>query len=102
MLGCDKTITLTHTEYNSHTGTDIVTETEIYGVSWYSQNRAAVDSAGLHAARTFKCRIPEEVLPDGVMPMPGDTIYCCGTSATVLDVHDNRGHALGHVYVEAG
>lgn len=101
MLGCDKTITLVHTAYDSATDTDITTETVLAGVSWYAQNRAAVDSTGLHSARVYKCRIPAAVWGDTALPVPGDTIRCGTVSAAVLDVHDNRGKANGHIYVEA-
>ena len=101
MLGCDKTITLIHIAYDGQADADVTTETVFTGVSWYGQNRAAVDSAGLHNARVYKCRIPAAVQGDAALPVPGDVI-CCGTvRATVLDVHDNRGRANGHIYVEA-
>ena len=101
MVCCDKTVTLVHAGYDGRADTDTSSETVLKGVSWYSQNRAAVDSTGLHHARIFKCRIPENVLGHAALPVPGDVLRYGDITATVLDVHDNRGHTGGHVYVEA-
>ena len=101
MVCCDKNVTLVHAGYERTADTDTSSETVLKGVSWYSQNRAAVDSTGLHHARIFKCRIPENVLGHAALPVPGDVLRYGDITATVLDVHDNRGHTGGHVYVEA-
>ena len=89
MFGCDQTVTLTHLHYDGDADRDVKEETTLTGVSWYGQAKTAVDSTGLHAARVYKCRIPESAAPAGL------------DIATVLDVHDNRGHPAPHWYVEA-
>ena len=101
MLGCDKDAVLTHLAFDEDTGGDKKIQTALHGVSWYIQNKTAVDSGGLHAARLVKCRIPAAVLGDASLPVPGDTLTCGGLTAAVLDVHDNRGRVNGHIYVEA-
>ena len=73
--------------------------TELRGVHWYAQHKAAADN-GLRAALTVKCRIPSDVLGDAPLPVPCDTLTCGNVTVTVVDVHDNRGGAIGHVYVE--
>ena len=55
MLGSDKDAVLTHLAFDEDTGGDKKTETALHGVSWYIQNKTAVDSGGLHAARLVKC-----------------------------------------------
>lgn len=42
----------------------------IQGVSWYAQNKYAVDDSGLKAAKLYKVRIPKENAP-GYLP-PGE------------------------------
>ena len=103
MRGCGKTVVITHLEYDSNTDSDISQVQTLHGCSWYSQNKTSVDSTGIHAARVFKCRIPESAA--GGMPLKlsaGDLITCDGEKATVLDWHDNRDKAAPHWYVEAG
>lgn len=51
---------------------DVKEETTLTGVSWYGQAKTAVDSTGLHAARVYKCRIPESAAPAGLDIAPGD------------------------------
>lgn len=101
LYGCDQTVTLTHLHYDGDADRDVKEETTLTGVSWYGQAKTAVDSTGLHAARVYKCRIPESTAPAGLDIAPGDTITCGTVTATVLDVHDNRGHPAPHWYVEA-
>lgn len=98
---CDQTVTLTHLHYDGDADRDVKEETTLTGVSWYGQAKTAVDSTGLHAARVYKCRIPESAAPAGLDIAPGDKITCGTVTATVLDVHDNRGHPAPHWYVEA-
>ena len=87
MYGCDQTVTLTHLHYDGDADRDVKEETTL--------------TTGLHAARVYKCRIPESAAPAGLDIAPGDTITCGTVTATVLDVHDNRGHPAPHWYVEA-
>ena len=94
-------MTLTHLHYDGDADRDVSEETTLTGVSWYGQAKTAVDSTGLHAARVYKCRIPESAAPAGLDIAPGDKITCGTVTATVLDVHDNRGHPAPHWYVEA-
>lgn len=101
MFGCDQTVTLTHLHYDGDADRDVKEETTLAGVSWYGQAKTAVDSTGLHAARVYKCRIPESAATAGLDIAPGDKITCGTVTATVLDVHDNRGHPAPHWYVEA-
>ncbi len=101
MYGCDQTVTLTHLHYDGDADRDVKEETTLTGVSWYGQAKTAVDSTGLHAARVYKCRIPESAAPAGLDIAPGDKITCGTVTATVLDVHDNRGPPAPHWYVEA-
>ena len=63
MYGCDQTVTLTHLHYDGDADRDVKEETTLTGVSWYGQAKTAVDSTGLHAARVYKCRIPESAAP---------------------------------------
>ncbi len=63
MFGCDQTVTLTHLHYDGDADRDVKEETTLTGVSWYGQVKTAVDSTGLHAARVYKCRIPESAAP---------------------------------------
>ena len=99
MLHCDKTVTLTHCAFDPDTGGDRETRTELRGVHWYAKRRAAADN-GLRTALEVKCRIPAAVLGSTPLPVPGDTLTCSGVTVTVVDVHDNRGGAVSHVYVE--
>lgn len=99
MLHCDKTVTLTHRTFDPDTGGDREIVTELRGVHWYAQHKAAADN-GLRAALSVKCRIPPGALEDAPLPVPGDTLTCGAVAVTVVDVHDNRGGAIGHVYVE--
>ena len=43
----------------------------------------------------------QSAAPAGLDIAPGDKITCGTVTATVLDVHDNRGHPAPHWYVEA-
>lgn len=101
MQAADKTVTVTHHAYDGATDTDTETVQTFAGCSWYGQNKTAVDNTGLHAARVYKCRIPESAAGSEPTIAPGDTIACGDVTATVLDVHDNRGHPAPHWYVEA-
>lgn len=102
MLGCDKTVTITHLGYDGQADKDVETVRTFAGCSWYGQTKAAVTSEGLQSASLYKCRIPEEAA--GSAPLVcarGDKIACGDVTATVLDVHDNRGRPAPHWYIEA-
>lgn len=102
MLGCDKTVTITHIGYDGEKDQDVEQMQTFTGCSWYGQTKAAVTNEGLKAASVYKCRIPEDAT--GGAPLVcarGDKITCGDVTATVLDVHDNRGKPAPHWYVEA-
>ena len=100
--GCDKTVTVTHLTYDGDNDKDVERVQTFAGCSWYGQTKAAVTNEGLKAASVYKCRIPEDAT--GGAPLVcarGDKITCGDVTATVLDVHDNRGKPAPHWYVEA-
>lgn len=102
MLGCDKTVTITHIGYDGKKDQDVEQTQTFTGCSWYGQTKAVVTTEGLKAASVYKCRIPEDA--NGGAPLVcarGDKITCGDVTATVLDVHDNRGKPSPHWYVEA-
>ena len=102
MFGCDKTVTVTHLTYDGDNDKDVERVQTFAGCSWYGQTKAAVTTEGLKAASVYKCRIPEDAT--GGAPLVcarGDKITCGDVTATVLDVHDNRGKPAPHGYVEA-
>lgn len=102
MLGCDRTVTITHLGYDGDTDQDTEQVQTFSGCSWYGQTKAAVTNEGLKAASVYKCRIPEWAA--GGAPLVcarGDKITCGDVTATVLDVHDNRGRPAPHWYIEA-
>ena len=100
MLYCTKDAVLTHLVFDADTGGDRPVVTVLRGVSWYARHTAAADIGGLHAAQLVQCRIPAGVQGRYPLPVPGDTMTCDGMTVTVVDVHDNRGRAIPHVYVE--
>ena len=102
MLGCDKTVTITHLGYDGDTDQDTEQVQTFAGCSWYGQTKAAVTSNGLQSASVYKCRIPEEAA--GSAPLVcarGDKITCGDVTATITAIHDNRGKPAPHWYVEA-
>lgn len=102
MQGCDKTVTITHLAYDGDADKDVETVQTFAGCSWYGQTKAAVTDDGLRSACVYKCRIPEESAADGEPAIArGDKISCGDVTATVIDVHDNRGKPAPHWYVEA-
>lgn len=102
MLGCDKTVTITHLGYDGDTDQDTEQVQTFSGCSWYGQTKAAVINDGLQSASLYKCRIPE-ASAGGAEPAiaRGDKITCGDVTATVTAVHDNRGHPAPHWYIEA-
>ena len=64
MLGCDKTVTITHLAYDGQADKDVEQARTFAGCSWYGQTKAAVSSGGLQSASLYKCRIPEEAAGD--------------------------------------
>lgn len=102
MQGCDKTVVITHLEYDSEQDADRETVQTFSGCSWYGQTKATVGKDGLTSASVYKCRIPQQAA-GGTAPRiaRGDKIQCGDTQATVIAVHDNRGRPAPHWYVEA-
>lgn len=99
MLGCDKTVTITHLEYDGQADKDVETVRTFAGCSWYSQTRSTSGKEGLSPASVYKCRIP---LASGSPAVArGDKIQCGDVTATVTAVHDNRGRPAPHWYIEA-
>ena len=98
MLACDKVITVIRyadAVYNC---------TVIDGVSWYEKLQITVQDKGMASANIVKIRIPENCLPNGFLPQPGDVVVYGTISGkldgpadfgayrhfTVLGVGDNR------------
>lgn len=102
MLGCNRTVTITHLGYDGETDRDVETSRTFAGCSWYGQTKTAVTGDGLQSDCLYKCRIPEATA-GGAEPAiaRGDTITCGDVRATVTAVHDNRGKPAPHWYVEA-
>ena len=99
MLGCTKTVTITHLGYDGDTDQDTEQVQTFSGCSWYGQSRAAAGKEGLSPGSLYKCRIP---LASGSPAVArGDKIQCGDVTATVTAVHDNRGRPAPHIYLEA-
>lgn len=99
MLGCTKTVTITHLGYDGDTDQDTEQVQTFSGCSWYGQTRATSGKEGLSPASVYKCRIP---LGSGSPAVArGDKIQCGAVTATVTAVHDNRGRPAPHIYLEA-
>lgn len=103
VFGCNRTVTVTHLEYNGSADRDERIEQTFAGCSWYGQTKAAATDAGLQSAGVYKCRIPAQAA--GGQPPAiacGDEIACGDMSATVVAVHDNTDRPQApHWYVEA-
>jgi len=111
MLNANKTITVVNHWYDKAADAERELVTTLHGVSWHGQTIAAAGSGGLVAASIVRVRIPASLtaayLPSerfagvGWTLRPGDQLQHDGQTVTVLKVHDNRGAALPHIYVEA-
>lgn len=102
MQGCDKTVTITHLGYDGDTDQDTRLVQTFFGCSWQGKTRAVPGKEGLSPASVYQCRIPDGAA--GGAPLVcarGDKITCGDVTATVLDVHDNRGRPAPHWYIEA-
>lgn len=99
MLGCNKTVTITHLGYDGTTDKDTKQVQTFRGCSWYGQTRADAGKEGLSPGSLYKCRIPLAAGSPAVAR--GDKIQCGDVTATVTAVHDNRGRPAPHWYIEA-
>ncbi len=77
MLACTETVTFVRCEDGQS-----YTCTTLSGVSWYDKNIINLEGSGLAAANAVQLRIPEEQLPDGWSPVPGDHVVR-GTAADI-------------------
>ena len=107
MLACDETITLVRYDGEAYNCTIIE------GVSWFCKTQLSVQDSGVVAADVVTVRIPENHLPEGVMPEVGDFMVHgevlqvdkradleAYTYASVVGVGDNRrGILRRHVVV---
>lgn len=114
-----ETVTIINRRHDRATDTDTVTATVIQGVSWYEADGSTGQDTKSNA-RVIKVRIPAEsctryVKPDSFRNSMGgwtlqkgdkivkgtDTTKTSGPDVmTIREIHDNRGHPLGHIYVE--
>lgn len=99
MQGCDKTVTITHLGYDGDTDQDTRLVQTFFGCSWQGKTRAVPGKEGLSPASVYQCRIPESAGTPVVDR--GDKVQCGTVTATVTAVHDNRGRAAPHIYLEA-
>lgn len=115
-----ETVTILNRRHDRATDTDTVTATVIQGVSWYEADGSTGQDTKSNA-RVIKVRIPAAactryVTPDsfrnsmgGWTLQKGDKIFRGITQQdtpsgagvmTIREIHDNRNHPLGHIYVE--
>ena len=99
MLGCNKTVTITHLGYDGTTDKDTKQVQTFRGCNWYGQTRASPGKEGLSPGSVYKCRIP--LVAGSPAVARGDKIQCGDITATVTAVHDNRGRPAPHIYLEA-
>lgn len=89
MLACDKTATLVRLEGERYSCT------ALKGVSWFAKTVAAVSTDGAKPVNILKVRIPENVMPEGVIPRPGDFLVL-----GVLEAMERPADLLGREYFQ--
>lgn len=99
MLGCNKTVTLTHLGYDADADKDTELVQTFSGCSWQGQTRAAAGKDGLSPGSVYKCRIPATA--GAPVVALGDRLQCGAVTATITAIHDNRGRPAPHIYLEA-
>ena len=99
MQGCNRTVIITHIDYDGDTDSDTEKEQTFHGCSWYGGRAASSDKNGMAGGCGYKCRIPKSA--GNPVVAVGDKITCGSEAATVTAVHDNRGRPGAHIYLEA-